>query len=76
MGNLTCGDRANSLPVTPATVSHHLKVLKQVELIAGLEALQTANRCAGKSISGRNQKQTSGYSSVAEQTLQATRPYP
>jgi hypothetical protein len=40
MGNLTCGDRANSLPVTPATVSHHWKVLKQVELIAGLEALQ------------------------------------
>jgi DNA-binding transcriptional ArsR family regulator len=32
-GNLTCGDLANLLAVTPATISHQLKILTHVDLI-------------------------------------------
>ncbi len=32
-GSLTNGDLASLLAVTPATISHHLKILKRVELI-------------------------------------------
>ncbi len=32
-GNLTCGYLANLLGVTPATISHHLKILRHVDLI-------------------------------------------
>ncbi len=32
-GNLTSGDLAILLAVTPATISHHLKILRHVELI-------------------------------------------